>query len=185
MRAFDEEMSEGEWELRETYASFGRAVHAASMIETHVVLALIVGEFLMKLSKKAARTGGISAERYKVELRRYKEAQFSQTMGQIIRRVQALTVFDEALKVRMREATRRRNFLIHLFLREKVMSLATVEGMRKLREELEDYSQFFGDLSDEIDRVIRPIEIKFGMNPDESSAFADQVAAKIFGDRGL
>jgi hypothetical protein len=104
-------------------------------------------------------------------------------MGQIIRRLQGLTVFDDALRGRMIEATKRRNFLIHHFLRDRMLSLTTRQGMRELQDELDDHIRDFDELSDEIDRAIKPLQISFGLDPAESETFADQMAARIFPQR--
>jgi hypothetical protein len=41
-RVFDLQLSDGEWELQQTYASFGSAMLAACNLENHLVLALLV-----------------------------------------------------------------------------------------------------------------------------------------------
>ena len=67
-REFDAELSDGEWELRETYAAFGRAIQNACVLEGQLVLALMLGEFLTKIGRKAEQMGGISKKQHRAEL---------------------------------------------------------------------------------------------------------------------
>jgi hypothetical protein len=180
-REFDAEFSDGEWELRETCAAFGRAVHNASVLEGQLVLALMLGEFLTKISRKAEQIGGISKIQYHAELEAYQKDQFAQTMGQIIRRVQVLTVFDEGLRSRMVEAKKRRDFLVHHFWREHIMLTTTPPGMRKVQDELAEHAAAFNELSQAISDALKPIRVSIGMDDEETEAFAEEVTARLLG----
>jgi hypothetical protein len=180
-REFDAERSDGQWELRETYAAFGRAIQNASVLEGQLVLALMLGEFLTKISRKAEQMGGITKKQYRAELDAYQKDQFAQTMGQIIRRVQVLTVFDEGLRSRMVEAKKRRDFLIHHFWRERIMAITTPQGMRKVQDELAEHAAAFHDLSHAISDALKPIRISIGMDDEETMAFAEEVTVRLWG----
>jgi len=180
-REFDAERSDGEWELRETYAAFGRAVQNACVLEGQLVLALLLGEFLTRISRKAEQMGGISKEQYHAELEAYQKDQFAQTMGQIIRRVQVLAVFDEALRLQMVEAKKRRDFLIHHFWRERIMAMTTPQGMRKVQDELAEHAAAFNNLYHAIGDALKPIRISIGMDDEETKAFAEEVTVRLFG----
>ena len=120
-RQFDQKLSDDALELRETYAAYGRAVHVASVLEAHLAFALILGDFVKKITIKAERMGGLSQKQYQSELAAYKKKLFGKTMGQMIRHTRTLTLFDYALRVRLAEEKKRRNFLVHHFWQERLM----------------------------------------------------------------
>jgi len=178
IREYDKELSDEELEMRLTYASVGHAVQASTNLESQLHLALLVAEFLPKIRKKADQTG-ISKQLYQRELNAYKKAQDGRKMEHVIYRLYAMSVFDGGLKTRLMEAAKSQHFLLHRLLRERIMSMATPQGMRELQEELDGYFDIFGQLSEEIARIIKPMQVSFGMNPEESEAFADQMADKL------
>jgi hypothetical protein len=153
----------------------------ASHLELQLAFALVLGEFLTKIRKKAEQMGGISKKQYRAELDAYQKDQFAQTMGQIIRRVQVLPVFDETLRSQLAEAKKRRDFLIHHFWRERTMAIATLEGMHEVQDELHEHAAIFHDLAKAIDDALKPIRISIGMNDEEVETFAEEVTARIFG----
>lgn len=102
-------------------------------------------------------------------------------MGQIIRRLHVLAVFDEALRSRMVEAKKRRDVLIHHFWRERIMAITTPQGMRKVQDELAEHAAAFNDLSHAISEALKPIRISIGMNDEETKAFAEEVTVRLLG----
>ena len=170
------------WELNETHARFGSAMLSASNLEGHLILALLYGEFLVQISAKAQRDGGLSKEQYKAELAAYRTKQSGMTMGQLISRLRALSVFSEDLRTRMVEASRMRNFLVHHFWRERIMTMSTPKGMWALQEELEKIETLLARVADEIEEAVKPIAARFNIGLDEAEAYADELTTRLFGD---
>jgi hypothetical protein len=170
------------WELNQTYAEFGCAMQSASILESQLILALLCGEFLVRIRAKAERDGGLSQKQYRAELAAYRAKQSAMTMGQLIRRLRAMSVFSEDLRTRMVEASRVRNFLVHHFWRERTMTMTNLKGMWAVQEELDDIANLFARVGDEIAEAVKPIAAQFNIGDEKSSAYADELATRLFGE---
>lgn len=79
----DGELDEKSWDLRETFAYFGRAFHFASVLEVGLAHALMYGEFLhaVQAQLKETKGAGFDRARYEADIDAYMQNQFDQTMG--------------------------------------------------------------------------------------------------------
>lgn len=91
-RANDKDLSDEIWDVRETYAAFGRAFYMACVLEVGLSHALMFGEFMSDQLVKNRETP-FDLERYQSAFDKYMDEQFSQTMGNIICRVDMLPYF--------------------------------------------------------------------------------------------
>jgi SEC-C motif len=179
-----EVFNDADWEFNETYALFGSAMMSASNLEGQLILALLYGEFLVGIGVKAQRDGELSKKQYQAELAAYRTKQSAMTMGQLIRRLRAMSVFSEELRSRMVEASRLRNFLVHHFWRERIMSMTTLKGMRAVQEELDKIASLFARVGDEIEEAVKPIAARFNISDEESHAYVEELTTRLFGEGG-
>src|SRR5688572_8373897 len=100
--AIHEELDDENWDIRETFAYFGRAFYMAGVLEVGLAHALMFGEFLMSVRDRLAASNGkgFSQARHEAEFDEYMDAQFRKTMGNLIKHVEALPYFDANLKTR-------------------------------------------------------------------------------------
>ena len=84
-----EEMDEEAWDIRETFAFFGRTFYMASALEVALAHALLFTEFLRSVQEEFVKTKGkgFGCARYQARFDEYMEKQFAQTMGNIIRQI--------------------------------------------------------------------------------------------------
>ena len=108
----------------------------------------------MGIKAKAKRYGGISKQHYGSELAAYKHKLFGQQLGQILRRVEKLPVFDESLRERMAAARKARNFLVHHFWRDRIPMMLSAEGLRQAQDDLQKLVEGFSKLSDDIENAL-------------------------------
>ncbi|MGA8324430.1 MAG: hypothetical protein WB774_27275 [Xanthobacteraceae bacterium] len=92
------------------------------------------------------------------------ERQFSQTMGNIIRRVNAVTEFGDDLKERIVAAKKRRDLLTHHYWRERSIQFATANGRLKMRQELENDMEMFAQVDREVDAAMSATRKKLRIN---------------------
>jgi hypothetical protein len=177
----DEELDEESWDIRETFAYFGRAFYMASVLEVGLAHALMHGEFMIQERKKfAARMGiGFDRKQYEADFDAYLDKQFAQTMGNIIQRVELLPYFDKDLKERLAEAKARRNFLTHRYWRERSVNFATAKGRAEMRAELQKDAETFGQLDREIEAVMQPARKILGIDDDMLEAHTKRMIQKM------
>jgi hypothetical protein len=114
--AVDEELDEESWDIRETFAYFGRAFYSASCLEVGLAHALLFSGFMMEVRNKyvANKGKGFDQKQYQADFDAYMERQFAQTMGNIVRRVEPLPDLNQELNERIAAAKSRRDFLARI-----------------------------------------------------------------------
>jgi hypothetical protein len=78
-------------------------------------------------------------------------------MGNLMRRVEKFGGFDEALKARIANAKKRRDFLTHHYWRERCADFATSAGRERMREELNADAEMFDKIDHDIDAATAPL----------------------------
>lgn len=98
------------------------------------------------------------------------ENQFAKTMGNIIRRVETLPYFDDALKARIRNAKQRRDFLTHHYWRERSVYFATDRGRALMQKELHEDANMFGIIDTDIEAAMKPARERLGIDDEKWEA---------------
>jgi hypothetical protein len=93
-------------------------------------------------------------------------------MGNIIRRVDALPYFNDSLKVRIKVAKQRRDFLAHSYWRERSIELATEKGRAMMQSELHEDAKIFGILDKDIEAALKPAREWLGIDDEKYEAQA-------------
>ncbi|HET6804811.1 MAG TPA: hypothetical protein VFH59_05135 [Frateuria sp.] len=132
-------------------ARYGLAMYFVQVLEHGIVNALV----WLDLHKK---TGGRwTPEQYDS----YYDARFSETLGELTKRLAKHGPIPEELSVRLAEANRRRRLLAHHFFREAAddVELGRVD---RLIDGLESDRQFFQDTDRMLDAFVEPVLAQHG-----------------------
>jgi hypothetical protein len=153
----DEELDHHRWEVRETFAYYGRAVYASSVVEVALAHVLLFAQFMKKVRDDYITTKGKGFDRkqYERDFDAFMDDQFAQTMGNLMRRVEKFSGLDDALKARIADAKKRWDFLTHHYWRERSVNFATSAGHEQMREELNADAEMFERLDRDIDAARR------------------------------
>jgi len=176
-----EDLDPESWQVRETFAYFGRAVYMASVLEVGLAHVLMHAQFMKQQREKiiATRGRGFDRKRYEADFDAFMENQFAQTMGNLIRRAQAFAGFEDELKTRILAAKKRRDFLTHHYWRERSTDFYTAEGRSRMMEELNEDAEVFGSLDRDIDAATKPIRESLGIDDQVLNAHAEAKMARI------
>ncbi len=169
MRGSDNDLTDEMWDVRETYAAFGRAYYMACVLEVGLAHALMYGEFL--LDKLVLNKGkDFDLKQYQSEFDTYMDSQFAKTMGNIIRRIDALPYFNDELKSRIKIEKKRRDLLAHSYWREKSIGFATEKGRAMMQNELHADAKTFGILDKDIEAALKPARERLGIDDEKYEA---------------
>jgi hypothetical protein len=176
-----EEMDEESWDIRETFAFFGRTFYMASCLEVGLAHALMYAEFLVEVRSEfdAMKGKGFDRKQYEAKFDAYMNKQFAQTMGNIIRRVSAVTEFSGDLKARITAAKTRRDFLTHHYWRERSIKFATVGGRVEMREELQKDMDMFHQVDREIDAAMSSTRKKLKIDDKVLVSYNEKFMQKV------
>ena len=177
----DEELDLHGWEIRETFAYYGRAVYMSSVVEVALAHVLLFAQFMKKVRDNyiATKGKGFDRNQYECDFDTFMDDQFAQTMGNLMKRVERFGGFDDALKARIGDAKKRRDFLTHHYWRERSIDFATSAGRERMREELNADAEMFEKLDRDIDAASAPLRADLGLKEemleDYSRKFMERV----------
>jgi len=177
----DHDLDDDSWDVRETFAYFGRAFYMASVLEVGLAHALLFGEFMQSVQNQMAVDKGKHFDRAQFErdFDAYMNKQFSLTMGNIIRRVHSIHDFSDEVKERISLAKERRDFITHHYWRERSINFVTSEGRAQMREELNDDAEMFLTLDRAIDAAMKATREKLGLTDELSEVYFRKMSDKI------
>jgi hypothetical protein len=138
--------------IRELYARFGLAYYQSECLHRGLC-------FVLALTESPSRD---LVTRPRVE-ERLAQA-FSLTLGDVAAKVEAL--LPAGLRCELQKAVTARNFLAHHFWFERAHLMFSVESVRKLIAELDDYSELFDRLDTQTDEFSKPKRQEFGVTDD-------------------
>jgi hypothetical protein len=163
-----EELDSHSWEIRETFAYYGRAVYTSSVVEVALAHVLLFAQFMKKVREGyiATKGKGFDRKQYERNFDAFMDDQFAQTMGNLMRRVEKFGGFDDALKTRIADAKKRRDFLTHHYWRERSVDFATSAGRERMREELNADAEMFEKLDRDIDAASAPLRASLGIKDE-------------------
>jgi hypothetical protein len=116
---------------KEVYAHFGLAIFMAQVLEHAIVNALVCCDLIPN-----RRGHALSQQEWSVEVDRFMDGQFENTMGRLIKALKDAMVLPQDLVDHLDESLRRRNFLIHSYFRERDVVWLTEEGRLLMINEL-------------------------------------------------
>ena len=149
--------------VRELYARFGLAYYQSECLHRGLC-------FILALSELPSRD---LVTRPRVE-ERLAQA-FSLTLGDVAAKVEA--VLPAGLSGELQKAVTARNFLAHHFWFERAHLMFSVENVRKLIAELDDYSKLFDCLDTRVDQLSKPKRQEFGVTDELLQESTSQILA--------
>ncbi len=174
-------MREEAWDIRETFAYFGRTFYMASALETGLAHALMFTDFLHSVKEEFLKDGGKSFDRtrYEQEFDAFMDKQFAQTMGNIMRKVEKLADFSDELRARIAAAKKRRDFLTHHFWRERARAFVTMKGRAAMRAELKADMNMFEKLDRDVNAALLPARKRLGIKDEWLEAHSKKIIAEV------
>jgi hypothetical protein len=166
---------------KEVYAHFGLAFYQANCFEHGLAIALMYADFLTRTKEKLDQTGtaGFDRPTYEKEFDAFFDNQFSQTLGNLLKRLSASLAIDDALKEKITMAKQRRDFLSHHFFREHSISFMTRSGRDKMIAELEADRELFLSADEKLQKATQPIRQRLGIKDEWLQAQTDKIIAKV------
>jgi hypothetical protein len=93
----------------------------------------------------------------------YYEKQFRLTLGRLISRLKSLVTIPADLENLLEKSLDRRNWLMHQYFRERAIEFLSLDGRDAMVSELESMQMLFAEADEALDKVIKPLRIRFGL----------------------
>lgn len=163
---------EGE-HVKETFAYFGRAYYLAGVLDSALALALLFIDFLPSVKAAHLRDRGQTFDRpaYEAAFDKFLADQHAQTLGNLRKRLFASSLLDDALKVEIDEAKKKRDFIAHHYFRERAVEFATRAGRDQMIAELVEIARHLERVAQMIDVAIEIAQIDLGIEPEIIAAY--------------
>ena len=123
-------------EVREVFARYGLAIYQAQCLERQlsIILATKYGPGPARISEK--------------ELDENLEVLFSRTLGHLVSEIRILAELSEEEEGRLREALRKRNWLVHGYFWDRAVEFLSESGRASMLRELNEAADVFNALDE-------------------------------------
>ncbi len=139
---------------KETFAFFGLTFYYAQVLEQGIVN--------LAVALNAKGISGVTIG----DVRTLYESMDEKTFGQVLRAAQKVMSIPNPLAADLETAVKKRNFLAHRFFVEHDTDHMTVEGRRRIIDELRDTLRFLQDIDKKLDEVWHAAWEPLGIKPD-------------------
>jgi hypothetical protein len=177
-----EPYDEGE-HCKEVYAHFGLAYYMAGVFESGLANAILQLDYLTKVAEEYRTKGPGNFDRptYEAKFDSFLASQHAQSLGNLIKRVQALADMDAGLKAQIIGAKERRDFLAHHFFRERAVEFNKRQGRDDMIAELVAACAIFDRADEALTGFMEPHRKKLGI----SKEFLAKQTALFLKEHGL
>jgi hypothetical protein len=167
---------------KEVFAHFGLAYYQSSVIESGIANTLLYGEFLMGWKQRLEVDGRSCFDRkvYEAEFDAYIKAQFSLTLGNLLKRLDQVVGIPIDLEVMIVEAKRLRDFLAHHYYRERAKDFVTREGRDRMINELAEMREKFEAIDQRIQALTAPIIKALDLRQDVLEKYTSEFIRKAY-----
>jgi len=148
-------------QVKEVYAKFGLAVYFAQVLEHGIVNALVILD-LIPSSRHLAR----SADEWGSEVDAFMDRHFQATMGRMMKNLRDITQVDDDLEQLLREALRKRNWLVHDFFRERATEFMSSPGQEQMISEIDGCRDLFESADKRLEATVAPLRRKAGLTDE-------------------
>lgn len=171
---------EAEFQVREVFAYFGRAVYAANCVEHGLTIALMQAELMSQVIGRARRqrTGPDRLE-WEAMFDEYMARHDQVSLGTLISRFRSVVKVDPALDALLDETLQRRNHLAHAFFCEEAVAFAHGVGRLAMIEDLDRDHDLFTRTDEAVQAAVAHIIPKLGIDPEKHRAQMEHITRAL------
>jgi hypothetical protein len=148
-------------QIKEVYARFGLAVYFAQALEHGIANALLVVDLIPKRRHLAP-----SKEEWAAEVDAFMDHHFEDTMGRLINSLGSIATLGVDLESLLRNALRKRNWLVHDYFRERAEVFMSNTGRQEMLKEIDECRELFQAADDSLDSIVRPLRTSQGITDE-------------------
>ena len=148
-------------QCKDVYAHFGLALYLAQCLEQGMIHLIV---FLDHFPKAVASF--TTRENWEDDYDKFFEGENKRTMGQLLGRLQKVGIPCDKLKIKLKEALVKRNWLAHAYFSERAMEFMSEAGRLKMISELELAQQLFSEIDTDISSIFYEIADKHGLSEE-------------------
>lgn len=104
-----------------------------------------------------------TTEKWEEDFDKFFDGESQRTMGQLLGRFQKIGIPCEELKIKLREALKKRNWLAHSYFFERAMDFMNEAGRNKMISELEQAAEYFKSIDEEVSSIFYKIADTYGL----------------------
>lgn len=154
-------------DIREMFARFGAAVHAAQVLEHGIVNAMLI----LHLPNRNRFT--------KFDIDAFMDQQFENTLGKLIRNLREKLTLPVDLEHLLYKALKTRNWLCHEYFRERANEILTTEGQQGMIAELVDAYQDLYRADKALTALVQPLADRLGITQELIEREFDSIKREV------
>jgi hypothetical protein len=121
-------------------------------------------------------------ENWEYDYDKFFEGENKRTMGQLIGRLQKIDIPCDKLKIKLKEALTKRNWLAHAYFSERSMEFMSEAGRLKMISELELAQQLFSEIDTDVSSIYYEIADKNGLTEEVLNQIMEEMLVEANSD---
>lgn len=178
MTGFDDEDKgpAAEFQVRETFAYFGRAAYAASCLEHGLTIALMKAELMSQVAARGRREKkSVSKLEWEALFDDYMAKHDALPLGTLIQRFRKVVKTTPEPDTLLDKALAQRNLLAHGFFRERAVSFSHSAGQDEMIAELNAAHDLHTQADEAVGAAVEDVLLRIGVNDDEMLAQSEAI----------
>lgn len=147
--------------VKEVYARFGLAVYCAQVLEHGLVNALVILDLIPSRLHLAR-----SLDEWRTEADAFMDRHFEATMGRMMKNLHDITQVGTDLESLLRDALKKRNWLVHDYFRERATEFMSSAGREHMLREVDECRDLFQSAEQRLEGVVAPLRSKAGITDE-------------------
>ena len=167
---------------KEVYAHFGLAYYQSGVLESGIANALLYCDFLSRWKHRLEKDGLKNFDRklYQEEFDTYMKGQFSQTLGNLLKRLDSALGIPTDLAEMISRAKKQRDFLAHHYYRERSKDFVTRAGRDRMIAELMEIGEEFQRIDQHIQILLEPVKEKLGLRKETLEKYTAEFIRRAY-----
>ena len=168
-------------DLKDVYAQFGLTFSHACSVEAALANVILASDFVKSVITESKKAGKpiYTLEECSQRFDDFMAKQHERMMGKLVGGIKGLVELDEALKNRVDEALRRRNYLTHDFWRERGGEVISRKRRSIVLKDLIADQEFFEQLAKDLEEVANSEVAKLGLDAEGLRTRVDEGVRKL------
>lgn len=164
-------------QCKDVYAHFGLALYLAQCLEQGMIHLIV---FLDHFPKAVASF--TTPENWEDDYDKFFEGENKRTMGQLLGRLQKIGIPCDKLKIKLKKALTKRNWLAHAYFSERAMEFVSEAGRLKMITELELAQQLFSEIDADVSSIFYGIADKYGLTEEVLNKMMEETLVEANSD---
>jgi hypothetical protein len=170
-------MDKSDQQCKDVYAHYGLAMFCAQCLEQAIIIQIL---FLDHMPNAVATFS--TKEEWIQNFDKFIGDASTKTMGQLLGKLQKLSIPCDELSQDLKRALKKRNWLAHCYFPERTVEFMNEQGRLEMISELEITQEYFRQVENKVNRITDEVSVKYELTDEVKEKMMTQMLTEIKAD---